>query len=126
MQEKASLSYDQTNNSSEIHDLGLEPNLPSFKIEITLQQTSSNLVDDTQASLHSSLFFIQMPRAAVADFVDSFFTRTLFQADDGLAASVLATELASDAIIHVRLLLSQAHSSGHAQIIWQSRSTAIF
>lgn len=51
-----------------------------------------------------------MSRASVADFVDSFFTRTLFQADDGLAASVLATELASDAIIHVRLVLPQVHS----------------
>lgn len=40
-----------------------------------------------------------MPRAAVADFVDSFFTRILFQADDTLATSVLDTELAPDAEI---------------------------
>ncbi|KIV79066.1 hypothetical protein PV11_06653 [Exophiala sideris] len=40
-----------------------------------------------------------MSRPVVADFVDSFFTRTLFQGDDKLAASVLATELASDASI---------------------------
>ncbi|KAI1616431.1 hypothetical protein EDD36DRAFT_135012 [Exophiala viscosa] len=46
-----------------------------------------------------------MSRPAVADFVDSFFTNTLFQADDKLAASVLATELASDANIVVRCLL---------------------
>ncbi|KAF1814420.1 hypothetical protein P152DRAFT_456674 [Eremomyces bilateralis CBS 781.70] len=42
-----------------------------------------------------------MSRPAVADFVDSFFTRTLFQADDILAASVLATELAADANINI-------------------------
>jgi hypothetical protein len=35
-----------------------------------------------------------MSRAIVADFVDSFFTRTLFQGDDTLAASVLDTDLA--------------------------------
>lgn len=35
-----------------------------------------------------------MSRAAVADFVDSFFTRTLFQADDTLATSALDTDLA--------------------------------
>jgi hypothetical protein len=36
-----------------------------------------------------------MSRAPVADFVDSFFTRTLFQADDdSLAVSVLDEELA--------------------------------
>lgn len=40
-----------------------------------------------------------MPRPTVADFVDSFFTHTLFQADDTLAASVLDTELAPDAEI---------------------------
>ncbi|RAO70502.1 uncharacterized protein BHQ10_006514 [Talaromyces amestolkiae] len=37
-----------------------------------------------------------MSRASVADFVDSFFTRTLFQADDTLAASVLDTDLSPD------------------------------
>ncbi|EXJ84015.1 hypothetical protein A1O3_04682 [Capronia epimyces CBS 606.96] len=40
-----------------------------------------------------------MSRSTVADYVDTFFTRTLFQADDALAASVLATELAPDANI---------------------------
>lgn len=45
-----------------------------------------------------------MSRPAVADFVDSFFTRTLFQADDNLAESVLSTELAPDANIVVRFL----------------------
>ena len=42
---------------------------------------------------------MNMSRAAVADFVDSFFTRILFQADDKLAASALDIELASDAEI---------------------------
>ncbi|KAL2435551.1 hypothetical protein ABEF95_003962 [Exophiala dermatitidis] len=42
-----------------------------------------------------------MPRPAVADFVDSFFTRALFQPDDQLAASALATELAPDANISI-------------------------
>ncbi|RVX68742.1 hypothetical protein B0A52_07628 [Exophiala mesophila] len=42
-----------------------------------------------------------MPRPTVAAFVDSFFTQSLFQRDDDLAASVLATELASDAIINI-------------------------
>lgn len=51
------------------------------------------------------LVHLHMSRSAVADFVDSFFTRTLFQADDGLAASVLATDLASDANIYVGCLL---------------------
>jgi hypothetical protein len=44
-----------------------------------------------------------MSRPAVASFVDSFFTRTLFQADDELAASVLARELDPDARIFVSL-----------------------
>lgn len=39
---------------------------------------------------------IKMSRATVADFVDSFFTRILFQADDTIAASVLDTDLAPD------------------------------
>ena len=66
-----------------------------------------------------------MPRPTVAAFVDSFFTQSLFQRDDDLAASVLATELASDAIINVRLLRSHARSSTPAQITFQSRSMAI-
>ncbi|OKL61508.1 hypothetical protein UA08_03107 [Talaromyces atroroseus] len=40
-----------------------------------------------------------MPRPTVADFVDSFFTHTLFQADDMLAASVLDTDIAPNAEI---------------------------
>ncbi|KAF4126549.1 hypothetical protein GMORB2_0285 [Geosmithia morbida] len=40
-----------------------------------------------------------MPRPAVADFVDSFFTRALFQPDDAQAASALDTDLAPDATI---------------------------
>ncbi|WVW79184.1 hypothetical protein I302_101150 [Kwoniella bestiolae CBS 10118] len=40
-----------------------------------------------------------MSRPAVANFVDSFFSRTLFQPDDGLASSVLSAELALDAAI---------------------------
>ena len=46
-----------------------------------------------------------MPRPAAANFVDSFFTRTLFQDDDEIAASVLATELAADADIKVGVAL---------------------
>lgn len=52
-----------------------------------------------------SLLLLVMPRPAVADFVDSFFTRALFQPDDQLAASALATELAPDANISVRCLV---------------------
>jgi hypothetical protein len=46
-----------------------------------------------------------MSRAAVADFVDSFFTRTLFQDDDDtLAASVLDTDLAPNVeIVYVAI-----------------------
>nr|XP_019047905.1 hypothetical protein I302_04525 [Kwoniella bestiolae CBS 10118]OCF26835.1 hypothetical protein I302_04525 [Kwoniella bestiolae CBS 10118] len=42
-----------------------------------------------------------MSRPAVANFVDSFFSRTLFQPDDGLASSVLSAELALDAAINI-------------------------
>ncbi|KAI1630013.1 hypothetical protein EDD37DRAFT_77730 [Exophiala viscosa] len=69
-----------------------------------------------------------MSRPAVADFVDSFFTNTLFQADDKLAASVLATELASDANIvingtsltgsdFVNLITTQFRSAFSASIV---------
>ena len=46
-----------------------------------------------------------MSRPAVAGFVDSFFTRTLFQQDDVLATSVLDTELAPDATISVSYII---------------------
>jgi len=69
-----------------------------------------------------------MSRSTVADFVDSFFTRTLFQADDKLAASVLATELALDANIcingtllttseFVTLITTQFRSAFFASIV---------
>lgn len=49
-----------------------------------------------------------MSRPAVADFVDSFFNHILYQPDDEIAASVLSTELASDANIVVSCVLSFA------------------
>lgn len=46
-----------------------------------------------------------MSRATVADFVDSFFTRSLFQSDDAVAASVLDTDLSPDVeIVYVSIL----------------------
>ncbi|OCF44419.1 hypothetical protein I317_01679 [Kwoniella heveanensis CBS 569] len=42
-----------------------------------------------------------MPRPAVADFVDSFFIRTLFQDDEALAVKTLEEELAPDAAINI-------------------------
>lgn len=47
-----------------------------------------------------------MSRPVAATFVDSFFTRTLFQQDDALAESVLAADLAPDATISVSLISS--------------------
>ncbi|OCF34174.1 hypothetical protein I316_04124 [Kwoniella heveanensis BCC8398] len=42
-----------------------------------------------------------MPRPAVADFVDSFFIKTLFQDDEALAVKTLEEELAPDAAINI-------------------------
>ncbi|WVQ94818.1 hypothetical protein IAU59_001901 [Kwoniella sp. CBS 9459] len=42
-----------------------------------------------------------MSRPAVADFVDSFFIRTLFQDDGALAVKTLEEELAPDAVINL-------------------------
>ncbi|WWC73364.1 uncharacterized protein I206_107331 [Kwoniella pini CBS 10737] len=42
-----------------------------------------------------------MPKPSVAEFVDAFFTRTLFQDDDVVASSVLASELSPDAVINM-------------------------
>ncbi|WRT68784.1 uncharacterized protein IL334_005764 [Kwoniella shivajii] len=42
-----------------------------------------------------------MTRPLVADIVDSFFTRVLFQEDDQLASSTLTEELSADAIINI-------------------------
>lgn len=40
-----------------------------------------------------------MPRLAIADFVDDFFRRALFQEDDAVAISALAGELSENAQI---------------------------
>jgi hypothetical protein len=40
-----------------------------------------------------------MSRPLVADFVDAFFTRTLFQPDDTIATAILEAELSPDADI---------------------------
>ncbi|WWC97817.1 hypothetical protein V866_004704 [Kwoniella sp. B9012] len=62
-----------------------------------------------------------MSRPAAADFVDSFFARTLFQPDDGLAATVLSAELAPDAAINKY----ETRGKADGKVLKQSATTIV-
>lgn len=66
------------------------------------------------------IYCFKMTRPTVADFVDSFFDRILYQPDDTIAFKVLSTELASDANIVVSCF-SSFLLHGYTQITWFSK-----